>query len=258
MIHAFFDDSADSKMEEFSVCGGVFGAEFNLDVVDNLWFARTRELVKPFRSTECECQHGQFAKWSREACVELFSDLVGILAHPVLKVQVIATSVPIPEYREIFPGSDRNDPYRLAIRHVLIAMARIARKKNDRVKCWFERGPRDADIKAAHKDVSEFRFVNAGMQGRLAGLEFGDKSLPLLQAADLAAREGFKAHQNFGHRPFRKPLVRLWEQAGIVGWSREFLRRLRDAGDPLSIDAHSKMPDEAFMMEMRATLSRAE
>jgi len=253
MIHGFFDDSADPKMEDFAVCGGIFADEANSFQLSKRWRKVTKNLREPFRSTNCECQQGQFKSWSKQQCDLLMSELVGILSDPNLRIGVIATSVPIPLYKETFPNSHRDDPYRLAIRHLLVGMARIARKKRDSVKCWFERGSNGGDIAKAFKEVSEYRFRDPLLQMRFSELDFGTKLIPQLQAADLVAREGFKVGANFGERPIRKPLERLWQHAGIVIWSKDYLTRLRDVGEPLSVESLDNMPDDTFMTDVRAT-----
>jgi hypothetical protein len=253
MIHAYFDDSGDSLGADFAVCGGIFGNAEDSVRLNNQWRQATKLLKQPFRSTDCECQHGQFGTWSKAACDDLMAKLVGVLSNPDLRSNVIATSVPCQFYREVFPTADRNDPFRLALRHLLIGMARIARKKQDRVRCWFEKGSNNGAILSAYKDVSEYPFTVYTLRGRLAGLELGTKRIPQLQAADLIAREGFKAGANFGDRPFRKPLVRLWDHAGVVIWSKDSLVKLRDSGNPLSMDALDKLPDNAFMMDVTTT-----
>jgi hypothetical protein len=254
VINAYFDDSADANMQEYAVCGGIFGDPFLLSVVENLWYSRTMKLERPFRSTECECQKGQFKNWNKTLCNELIADLVSILANSTLQTQFISTSVPIKIYREIFPNSHRNDPYRLALRHVLIGISRVACKRKDIVKCFFEAGANNGDISKAHQDVSEYHFPNTPrLRGRLVSFRFGDKTSSLLQAADLVAREGFKVSQNMGVRPIRKPLLCLWDQSGMVIWSRDYLLKLRDLGHPLSMESLGKLPDEAFMMESIAT-----
>jgi hypothetical protein len=253
MIHAYFDDSSDSSRVEFVGCGGVFGEAFNMTVVENLWCRTTEKLKQPFHSTDCECGHGQFREWKKEARIDLMADLVGILCDEALQAHAVGNVVPVPLYRETFPDYHSNDPNRLALRHTFIQMARIARKKGDRVRCWFEKGSHEGDIVRAHEEVSTYRFADSSLRNRLSGLEFGNKTLPLLQAADLLAREGYKAMRNMGVRGLRKPLLRMWTHTGILGWGSENMKMLQGLGNPLALDTLSKLPDSSFMMEMEAT-----
>lgn len=253
MIHAYFDDTGDSDRAAFVGFGGVFGDPFNLSVVENLWCRATESLKEPFRSTDCECRKGQFRDWTKKASDDLLADLVSILCDETLQAQAVGNVVPVPLYREEFPKSHVRDPNRLALRHVFIQMARIARKKGDAVRCWFEGGSHDGDIRKAYEEVSKYRFSDYSLRNRLYGLKFGDKAVPLLQAADLLAREGYKAMGNMGKRPLRKPLLRMWAHSGFVGWGSEKMAMLRELGNPLALDALSKLPDDTFMMEVEAT-----
>jgi hypothetical protein len=65
MIFAYFDDSADKRRERYFAAGGLVGGVQQWAECDIHWQYETRELSEPFRSTECECGHGQFAKWDK-------------------------------------------------------------------------------------------------------------------------------------------------------------------------------------------------
>jgi len=255
MIHAYFDDSSDSSRAKFVACGGVFGEAFNMTVLDNLWVKATAQLEKPFRSTDCECGYDQFRDWIVEQRRDLITKLVDVLSDEAIQINVVGSVVPVVLYQKVFPGSQKGAPYQLALRHLFMQMARIARRKGrERVECWFERGSSDADVKRAFDDVAQLRFKDGSLRHRLKRLNFGDKQVSLLQAADLAAREAYKVHENFGVRPFRKGLLRLWGHLGIVAWTEDSLRRLGSIGDPLSAATLAAMPDDTFMMEVKVTL----
>jgi hypothetical protein len=254
MIQAYFDDSSDSNRAEFVAYGGIFGNAFDLDVAALQWTEATKMLDAPFRSTDCECGYGQFSSWSKSDRDTLMTKLVGLLCDPVFRIQQVGSVVPVSIYREVFPEAAPNDPSRLALRHLLIQMARIARKAGmQRVRARFEKGTNDADIRKAYEEVSDYRFVDISLRNRFANLSFGDKTVPQLQAADLVARESYKVNQNIGDRPFRKPLIRMWNQTGIVGWRRDYLELLKSYGEPLLMQSLEKLPDEAFMMQIIAT-----
>ncbi|MCU1249474.1 MAG: hypothetical protein JWQ49_2503 [Edaphobacter sp.] len=250
VIHAYFDDSADPLMNEYAVCGGVLGEAFHMTVIENLWVRATRHLEQPFRSTDCECQKGQFEKWEKSDCNQLMQNLVDILCSKP-PVAAFATAVDIQLYREIFPNSHRDDPYRLALRHVLVGLVRLCRKNSHRAKCWFESGANDADILRAYNDVRDHVFLKVIERNQLAGISFGDKTLAPLQAADLAARESLKASQNRGIRKTRKPLSRMWNNAGMVELGQECLLKLRDKGGPFSMKALDELGSDCYMEEIR-------
>jgi hypothetical protein len=237
MIHAYLDDSGDEKRVQYAACGGVFGEDVTMTFTEAFWQAEVKDLKEPFRSTDCECQHGQFKTWKKKDCDALMGRLVGVLTRTGMQTAVLGTAVPVPLFREIFPDAQPDDAQRLAIRHVLVSLVKIARRRNERVKVWFESGPTDADALRAYNEVRAFNFPNVLERDRLAGIAFGDKTMYALQAADLAAREAFKAASNRGKRPRRKPLLRMWFQTGILEFSNTCLVRLRDAGGPLAISA---------------------
>lgn len=154
----------------------------------------------------------------------------------------------------MFPDGDKDDPFRLALRHTLIGLVKLSRRMDQQMKIWFESSPSDADVLRAYNEVRAFQFPNPNERNRLAGLSFGDKTLVPLQAADLAARECFKAARNRGVRPTRKPLFRLWEQSAMVELADECLQKILDSGDsPISVQAIHNMGTTCFPRIMTAS-----
>lgn len=254
MIHAYIDDSGDALRREYAVCGGILGEAFMMTCSESLWATETKALSQPFRSTDCECQHGQFQKWEKPQCNELMVRLVDVLTHPSCMVGLFGTAVPIAKFKEMFPNSEKDDALRLAVRHTLIGLVRLCRRNNEQVKVWFESGPNDADMLRAYNDVRAFQFQNPAERNRLAGIAFGDKTLIPLQAADLAARECFKAATNRGKRPTRKSLKRLWGQSGMVELTDECLQKIQNSGNAtLSIRAVNEMGPTCFPRIVTAT-----
>lgn len=254
MIHVYIDDSGDEHKTEYLTCGGILSEAFAITVMECLWAAETKELRKPFRSTECECQQGQFKQWEKNKCDELMGKLVDVLLEPSCRCGVFGMSVPVPLFEREFPNRDRDDPFRLAVRHVLVNLCRLCRRYNERAKVWFESGPYDADILRAYNDVREFNFPDPSERGRLSGIAFNDKTLIPLQAADFAARECFKVAMNVGKRPIRKPLQRLWGQASFQVFGELCMSKLKQSDEgPLSIKAINAMGDECHQRYAEAT-----
>jgi hypothetical protein len=113
-----------------------------------------------------------------------------------------ANSVPIKDFREIFPNARGNDPYQLAVMHVVIGMSRVARKSGERVKCWFERAPVTLTSKVLSGVLASIASMTH-LNRRLDGLDSDDKSMPLLQAPDLAA-EKLQNSSEYGHSAVTK------------------------------------------------------
>jgi len=251
MIHAYVDDSGDDRKQEYAVCGAVWGDVFTMKVCEAQWGHETSSLQKPFRSTDCECQQGQFKTWEKADCDNLMSRLVGVLLDN--RIALLGSTVDIQLFKKVFPDAKKDDPIRLATRHLLVSMSKIARHMNEHVHVWFESGPEDADILRAYNEVRSFQFPNPSERRRLSSLTFGDKTLLPLQAADFAARESFKAAQNFRKRPTRKPLSRLWGHAMMQCFDEECLRKLKAGGDPLSIGAINGMGTDCHPAMVEAT-----
>jgi len=257
MIHVYIDDSGDQRKTEYVTCGGILGEAFAVTVMESFWATETKHLAKPFRSTECECQQGQFKTWEKSKCDQLMASLVGILLEPSIRSGVFGVTIPIPLFDRVFPNRDKDDPLRLAVRHVLVNLCKLCRRYSERARVWFESGPNDADMLRAYNDVRDFRFPNTSERDRLAGVSFGNKTLIPLQAADLAARECYKAGANAGIRPIRKPLNRLWGQASFQLFGESCMLKLKEGNGPISIEAIDGMGDECHehYAKPRRTLS---
>jgi hypothetical protein len=128
LIRSYSDDSGDDRGERYVSTGGIIGSEELVDVFEGLWIEETKHLKEPFRAVECECQHEQFKNWSKPDCDALMARLVDVICHAGNLVGAYASVVPIPLYRDIFPGSADSDPYKLTVAHIIFEMARSAKR----------------------------------------------------------------------------------------------------------------------------------
>jgi hypothetical protein len=252
MICSYNDDSSDEKRSRWVSSGGIVGHETLINLFEQLWIEQTKLLKEPFRSTECECQHGQFARWKKSDCDALMARLVNILCErrgmqrPL--VGAFASVVPVPLYRQFFPECREDAPYRLAIAHSIVQMARLAKNDGRRVKMWFEDSAKHHTlIFGTFKELISLEAWSADERERLVGISFGTKALVPLQAADLIAREGFKAADNQGKRPIRKPLYRIWDQCGILQWTETSLSHLKERNWPGNLRAIASLPDDCYV-----------
>ena len=108
MVFSYFDDSSDERREKYFAAGGLIGGENQWFTFDLRWLDATRELKEPFRSTECECNHGQFKDWSKPKCNALMDSLVTIIRF--YRLNGFASIVPIAEYQKVFPRCEEFDP----------------------------------------------------------------------------------------------------------------------------------------------------
>src|SRR5471030_104110 len=235
ILSAYFDDSGDAKRERYSAVGGLIGSDDQWLKFDILWMSATRALKRPFRSVECECQHGQFKECSVERCRELMTDLVGIIK--TCRLGAFASVVPIPDYRSNFSGSDEYDPYLLALRHTIINMAQVGSLSPYSggapagIKIWLEDS--SATAGRSTQAYTELKAVRAWKNASvLKGFTVGSKAITGLQAADIIAREAFKYAANRAIRPTRKPVKRLKDAFGFHLWTGECLEYLSSIGGP--------------------------
>jgi hypothetical protein len=249
MLLSYFDDSSDAKHQRFFAAGGLVGVESQWNDLYVPWAVATIDLKEPFRSTDCESQHGQFKGWNKAACDQLMNKLVTIIDD--LELHGFASIVPIADYQAVFPKSGEYDPYYLAVRHTIINMAEIGHHgaqevANVGMDCWFEESA--ATSGTTLRLYQELRAVSSWPQAKsLTGIHFGNKQLRPLQAADLVAREAFKYFDNQGSRPTRIPLKRIGNRCAFIVWRREHLEYLRENGGPDDLGlltAWGKKPDK--------------
>jgi hypothetical protein len=80
VIFSYFDDSSDAKREKHVAVGGIIGHEIWLNLFEGKWIEETKDLAGPFRSTDCECRHGQFSNWEKRDCDALMKRLVEVIS----------------------------------------------------------------------------------------------------------------------------------------------------------------------------------
>ena len=211
------------------------GGEDGWDWLEGRWAAETRHLKAPFRSTECECQQGQFKKWPKSDCDALMATLVGVIHE--CKLYGFASIVPVQAYRRAFHGAGKRDAFFLAVTQTVMNMAHIANQINQDVALWFEDGP------AAGRTVNIFHSVkkmNWKPAKRLRSITLDSKELRPLQSADLVAREAFKHIQNLGVRPTRKPIIQMRDVLYFIEWSVPALEYLAQNGGPANLQLLSE------------------
>jgi len=251
MIFSYFDDSSDDKREKHIAVGGIIGHEIWLNLFEGRWIEETKDLEKPFRSTDCECQHGQFTEWEKPDCDALMKRLVEVIADENYGVGSFAFSVSVPLYREVFPDSGQNDPVRLVVAHAIVEMARLAKKHEEKIQLWFEEGPFQSLINQTYIDFKALESWKWDERGRLSQISFNDKNLIPLQAADLIAREGYKIADNHGRRPVRKPVLGIWNRMAMGWYTKDSLELLRTKGWPNDLEAVISLPDNCYVQEKR-------
>jgi len=229
-MEGYFDDSSDPRREEYYACGGLVGSQAQFDCLDLMWYQETRTLEKPFRSSDCECQQGQFEGWSKPDCDALMARLVGIIKH--LRLHGIAAVVPIQDFKSVFPDLNPNEAFSVSVAHLIFNVANIAHIAYSDINLWFESGAHNAEIRRTYDSAKQLEWPPARL---LSGLHIMDKSIRPLQAADLVAREAFKHIRNLGVRGTRKPILAMRDSLFFFLWTKAALNNLAQNGGPKNI-----------------------
>ena len=231
MLESYFDDSSDDKRARYCVSGGLIGREQDWDKFVVMWSPKARTLREPFRSTDCECGHGQFEDWTIEKRRALMSDIVSAVINS--RVMGFASIVSADGYKKAFPNCKKDDAYMLTIPHTLMNMAFVADELGIDMNVWFESGKHDSKILKIFKDI---KAMNWGPARRLRAISFDGKELYPLQAADLIAREAFKHVDNEGKKNTRIPVSRLVGSLSFHVWREKSLADLASKGGPNNLE----------------------
>lgn len=230
-IECYFDDSSDPKREKYYACGGLVGNLDQWTAFEIYWAHETRDLKLPFRSTDCECGHGQFGRWPKPKRDELMARLVNV----IWSVQLVGFGyvVPIPTFKKTFPTLNADDAFALVATHAIVNAAMISHRGGFDASLWFEDGKQKGKTLAAYDSVKGLAWKPSG---RLKGLHFGDKGLRPLQSADLLAREAFKHMMNLGLRGMRRPVQTMRHEIIFMLWTEAALEHLAHNGGPANLD----------------------
>jgi hypothetical protein len=240
------DDSSDGLRAEYFVSGGIIAGEerwarsrpedqrsFHID-----WGVACKDLTKPFHSAECASQHGDFEGWTKPECAAFMDRLVDIIVTH--NVSGFASIVPIKLYRRVFPEAKPYDPYYLAVRHTLLALAGIGQMEKDKygfggLKCWFEY---DKKTKPTIEQIYE-KLRNIQTWKPASCLQefpsFENETLVPLQAADMVAREAFRRYMY--PTQLSKQTEQMKAQLNFVCWNVPTLEYLRDHGGPSDMES---------------------
>lgn len=240
VVRGYFDDSGDGKHERFASIGGIIGHPRAWEIFDSRWSVATYDLPGPFHATDCDSNppKGIFKGWTKDRADTLMASLVKII--PEAKLMCFGSIVPVPLYRKIFPGSKEDDPYLLAVRHMIVNMAMIGSEiagsfaEADGVKIWCE-DDRDTSAEAI-RIYQALKHLDGWEDGKyLKGFAVASKELNAIQGADLIAREAFKHIDNLGLRRMRRPVRKLRDSATFHVWDEACLAYLKANGGPTNL-----------------------
>ena len=227
LLECYFDDSSDPRREKYYACGGLLGDQDQWDFFEAAWSHETHGLREPFRSTDCECGHGQFSNWPKSKRDDLMARLVNIICE--FRLYGFASIVPIAEFNRAFPSLDKKEAFSLAATQVIFNICHVADRNDMNADFWFEEGQQDGIILRIRDSI---RALNWKPARRLRAVHFDTKRLRALQSADLIARESFKHMDNLGTRPMRIPVCKLSEILFFMLWTDGSLQHLAASGWP--------------------------
>jgi hypothetical protein len=136
MFNAFLDDSGDPKRERYAAVGGLVASARHWGTFELAWANETYELKEPFRSTECECQKGQFSTWKKSDCDNLMKRLVDTIYE--YRITGWGAVVDIGAFKAAFPNSREYDPYFTGVKFTIGILAGAADYLGEDLHLWFE------------------------------------------------------------------------------------------------------------------------
>ena len=196
-VEIYIDESGHASQGDVFVLAGLGGTARQWDGFAHEWnhVLTSAGLSEPFHAVEFEGAREQFEQFRdrRDEWRRIHDSLTdAIIGH---KLTMMAASVPLPVWRQMDEDSRRkNDPYLLATEGIVSAVARdgeLTTGGDLDLAFYFEK--RKDTAAAAERMFGAIRsHPLVQKRERLTSFEFGDKTWPQLQAADLVAYESRK------------------------------------------------------------------
>lgn len=229
-VRLYGDESGDRNNKVLAI-GGIIGFSDHLDAFQDAWITRVKPTgVSSYHMTDCECGYGEFSEnrgWTKQDRDQLTKDLIDLICEH--EVFIIGTGVLLDDYNRLPPINDEGvlfggSPWHLCFGQIIYeACKRIGDEAPPEwgISCFFDW----KEKKGLAESIYEYTQQDERLQSwhkRLGPLTFGHKefdvpdSIPLLQAADIAAVETRKRIGN----PLTRPDLRI----------RQSYQRLVDCG----------------------------
>jgi hypothetical protein len=193
-VEIFIDESGHSSQGDVFVLAGLGGTSRQWERFADNWngVLKSAGLTDPFHAVEFEGARKQFTQFRerRSEWRAIHDGLTDtIIRH---KLTMMGVGVPLPRWREMDEEARRkNDPYLLATEAMVSGLASDSELTSGAemdLAFYFER--RDDTAAAAERMFHAIRtHPLVERRERLTSFEFGGKSWPQLQAADLVAYE---------------------------------------------------------------------
>lgn len=203
MLTVFGDESHDETEQRVFAVAGIIGTQEEWDTLAPIWLNRTGG--KSFHASECEADMGEYEGISHEENLNLYADLVKILAKTNLNG--FGVIMDLKGYRDYFPDTVANIPYEICFYKVVMRFAEMAYRSDPQQKVKFTF---DKNFKTNASTAVLFEILeksNWGYAEYLDEISFANRSKTVgIQAADLLAREAMKYCDNILNGSIRRPV----------------------------------------------------
>jgi hypothetical protein len=193
--------------------------------------AQGRLPISRYHASDCSSRVNEFAAWSVEEQIDFTRKLLRILERRFLNV--VAYSVPLEDFVEIFPEYAGGDPlpecYGLLLRFLMIEFVKqidAVREKGIQVNSLHvvlihERSRYDGALRRAFTSMlNDQTFRGREYFSTLTAMSW-EECVPL-QVADLLAYENFKDSERAGSGRDRRKTLQIMLANGLGGRSRRF------------------------------------
>jgi len=208
MYYVYGDESHDEGSRRVFAVAGLLGRQEDWASLETAWLDRMGG--RTFHASDCETDHGEFAGTSHSENLDLYADLVKLLAHSSL--YGFGSAIDLAGHDEFFPGVPEDIPYYRCFRDVLVFFGEHAARMKIQEKIHFVFDGRQESNYNTSVLYSYMARLPEWKSSPLLKEEisFSTRSTVGIQAADLWARETMKHLDNM-IGPVKRPMRRSME-----------------------------------------------
>src|ERR1035441_475806 len=238
MLQVYGDESHDPRMERVFAVAALFGTQARWDDLAIRWQDRLGDRV--FHATDCETDHGEFARTDHADNLKLYADLTKILGES--RLLGYGSAMDLAGHREFFPDVLDDAPYYKCFKDVVYQCGKWAKWSipSDEVEFYFDqRLESDYNASVLYGHMASVAEVDCSPFLRKK-LNIASRSAIGIQAADLYAREVMKHLDNTAgpvKRPMRRSLQALREtkRFGCDLHLKEYFQDFRSKFDEIAL-----------------------
>jgi hypothetical protein len=188
------DESRDPSKKRVYAVAGAFAHQDEWDKLELEWSARLGGLT--FHASDCECDKGDFGKFTHTENQTLYRDLVGIIGRH--KVNGHGVAINVADYSSCFPYDEEHAPYVWGFGDVIQISSELAYLSipSGEVKITFDN---NQELQFSASEM--YRYLLESKRLKTRGNLFGEVAFACrrtvgIQVADLIARETMKHLDN--------------------------------------------------------------